>query len=262
LITSVRNIEVQRTRKLLKRSLRNEARQFLAEGPEAVLEALAAKAPVHCVFLDPDRPQSRGIAQSCEAAGVRICEAAEPVMRSISRTVSPPGVVAVCGFVDVQAAHLTAGGPRVAVVLSDVRDPGNAGTILRTCRAVGVDAVFVGRSSVDIYNAKLVRASAGALFNLRIARDVEIPWILDELGRLGVKRIAADPRGKALYDNIDMTGRVAFILGNEAWGFPAEMAKHVDARAAIPMAGTTESLNVAVAAAVLLFEAARQRRAK
>ncbi|MGH2690677.1 MAG: TrmH family RNA methyltransferase, partial [Actinomycetota bacterium] len=148
----------------------------------------------------------------------------------------------------------------LCVVLADVRDPGNVGTILRSAWAVGAGAVFLGAGTADPYNPKVVRSSAGALFRVPWARGVALPWVLGGLGVRGFRRIAADPHGGAAYDEVDLTGRCALLFGNEAWGVPEEVVAGVDERATIPMQGQAESLNVGAAAAVFLFEAARQRR--
>jgi TrmH family RNA methyltransferase len=144
------------------------------------------------------------------------------------------------------------------VVLAEVRDPGNLGTILRTSWAAGAGGVFLSRGTVDVYNPKAVRASAGALFHVPVAREVALPWILPELGNRDIQRLAADPTALPTYDEVDMTGPTALVFGNEAWGLAEEVAAAV--RASIPMRASAESVNVGIAAAVFLFEAVRQRR--
>lgn len=182
------------------------------------------------------------------------------VMRKITATKTPQGIVAVSDFCDADPGKLLQRDLSLSVVLAEVRDPGNAGTILRTAAAAGADAVFVGEGSVDVYNPKVVRAAAGAIFNVPFARDVDVAWLLERFGEEGATRIAADPQSPRHYDEVEMRGRIALVFGNEAWGVPEELARLVDVRASIPMEGSTESLNVAIAAALFLFEARRQRR--
>jgi TrmH family RNA methyltransferase len=182
------------------------------------------------------------------------------VIKVISSTTSPPGVVALGEFVDFATATLLRRPLDLVAVLAAVRDPGNAGTIVRSAAAVGVDALFFGEETVDVYNPKFVRATAGAIFSLPFARNVEIPWLLEELGGLKLNRIAADPAGEVVYDQVDLRGPTALILGNEAWGVTPEIASLADQVVRIPMHEPVESLNVGMAATVLLFEAARQRR--
>lgn len=261
MITSLHNSQVQAAKKLLKRAVRAEKRQFLVEGARAVGEALQAKAPIQALFVDRTKgAEIAELASLARSLSVSVHEASAAVMKSISATTSPPGIVGVCGFVDIDPTQLIKRRLSLITVLGQVRDPGNAGTILRTCRAAGVDGVFVTSGTVDVYNPKLVRATAGALFSIPWARDVQLRWLLDELGHRRINRVAADPRGDAVYDQIDMAKPTAFLVGNEAWGLPSDLSAPVDAKVSIPMSASSESLNVAVAAAVLLFEAARQRR--
>lgn len=261
MITSLRNPHVQTARKLGKRSVRDDRRQFLVEGANGIGQALAAGAPLSALFVEGPENGFPDLARRAKAAGVQVLTVSDVVMRAISSTTTPPGIVGICRFIDRDPAALLRAPLSLVVVLAGVRDPGNAGTILRSSAAAGADAVFLGTETVDVYNPKFVRATVGALFDVPISRDVEIPWLLKEFGNLGVQRVAADPGGEAVYDQVDFRRRTALVLGNEAWGVPAELAAAVDARVSIPMSKSVESLNVGMAATVLLFEAARQRRA-
>lgn len=210
-----------------------------------------------------ERPAGERAAQLAERAdegGVPVVVVNDRVMASISDAATPQGIVAIAGFVDQPAEQLLERSPDLSVVLAEVRDPGNVGTILRSAWAVGAGAVFLGAGTADVYNPKVVRATAGALFRVPVARGVAIPWLLDELGDRGIRRVAADPHSGVAYDDVDLTRRCALVFGNEAWGVPEEVVRRVDERATIPMRGRAESLNVGAAAAVFLFEAARQRR--
>lgn len=233
-------------------------RAFLVEGAIGVAEALTARAPVSLLLWEQGTERVAGLAADAEASGVRTFEVSPSVMRAISDTTTPQGIVAVCGFIDRPAAALLES-PGFSVVMAGVRDPGNAGTMLRTAWAAGVDAVFCGGETVDAYNPKVVRASAGALFNAPFCRDADIPWVLERLGELGVRRIGAVPDARSSYLDVNMTGPVALVFGNESWGVSDEVAQHLDAAASIPMPGGAESLNVGIAAAVFCFEARRQR---
>ncbi|HEX2052387.1 MAG TPA: RNA methyltransferase [Actinomycetota bacterium] len=261
MITSLRNTQVQAARKLAKRTVRDSLRQFLIEGPNGVERALSTGAPLVCIFVEGPDNGFPELTRLARAGGLQVFTVSDAVMRAMSSTTTPPGILAICRFVDRDPAALLRNPPSLGVVLAGVRDPGNAGTILRSSAAAGADAIFLGAETVDLYNPKLVRATVGALFDLPICRNVEIPWLLQEFGNLGVQRVAADPSGEAVYDQVDFRRRTALVLGNEAWGVPAELAAAVDARVSIPMSKSVESLNVGMAATVLLFEAARQRRA-
>jgi TrmH family RNA methyltransferase len=144
----------------------------------------------------------------------------------------------------------------------DVRDPGNAGTVLRTAEAAGADGVICCEGSVDVYNPKTVRASAGSLFHVPIVVGSTPAEVADAVQSFGFTRVATVAREGAEYAGVDLTGRIALFLGNEANGLPPDLVDQADVRVTIPMAGRTESLNVGMAAAVLCFEAARQRRVR
>lgn len=147
-----------------------------------------------------------------------------------------------------------------SLVLVDVADPGNAGTLLRSAEAAGATAVLFCGTSVDPCNPKCVRASAGALFHLPIALGGEATTVLDQLGGAGVQRVATVVRDGRPYDELDLARPSAFVLGSEAHGLSPTVADRADVLATIPMAGRTESLNVALAGGLLVFEALRQRR--
>lgn len=227
------------------------------EGRRALEEALAAGAHLETLFFEPETEDTLS---GKEPPGAKKLVVSQTVMKSISGATTPPGFLGVCEFVDEPAAVLMSKRPQLAVVLAGVNDPGNAGTILRSAWAAGGDAVFLGPGTVDVYNPKVVRASAGALFHVPISREVELGWLLEELRGMGLIRIGADPRAPAAYDEIDMTAPSAFVFGSEAWGIPEDVARGVDIKASVPMHGAADSLNVAVAASLFLFEAARQRR--
>ena len=142
----------------------------------------------------------------------------------------------------------------------DVRDPGNLGTVLRSAEASGVGGIICCDGSVDVYNPKCVRASAGSLFHTRVVARGDPVTVLGTLGDWGLRRLGTRPEGGEPYHRVDLRGPTALVLGNEANGLPAPAAAALDGWVSIPMAGRSESLNVGMAAAVLCFEAARQRR--
>jgi TrmH family RNA methyltransferase len=152
-------------------------------------------------------------------------------------------------------AHAT-----LVVVCADVRDPGNAGTVLRSAEAAGADGVICCDGSVDVYNPKTVRASAGALFRVPVVAGGDVVQVLERLGNWGMHRLAAMARDGREYTEVDLTAAAALVLGNEAAGVSSQLQPWVDESISIPMSGRTDSLNVGMAAAVLCFEAARQRR--
>jgi len=249
---------VQRLRRLLRKgSARDAERAFVVEGAKVVGEALDAGAPIQSAFVAPGAPAE--LVERLLAAGARVHELEPGVMERVADTVKPQPVAAVVGYVDVGMDSLRDGSMVVACV--DVRDPGNAGTVLRTAEAAGADGVICCEGSVDVYNPKTVRASAGSLFHVPVVVGETPHAVADAMGRFGYTRVATVARDGADYADVDLTGRVALFLGNEAVGLPATVVDDVDLEVSIPMAGRSESLNVGMAAAVLCFEAARQRRA-
>jgi TrmH family RNA methyltransferase len=173
--------------------------------------------------------------------------------------VTPQPLLAVVPAVDVPLSHLLERPVDLVVVCVDVRDPGNAGTVLRSAEAAGAGGVICCDGSVDVFNPKTVRASAGALFHVPVVAGGDPDEVLDQLGRAGLRRIGTAARGGVPYTDADMTGPVAIVLGNEAHGLSRDLTSRLDGLITIPMAGRAESLNVGMAAAVICFEVARQR---
>jgi TrmH family RNA methyltransferase len=185
-------------------------------------------------------------------------------MDSLSQTVTPQGVVAVCGYLDRPLATVIAGRPKLVAVLAAVRDPGNAGTVIRVADAAGADAVVLTDSSVDVYNGKCVRATAGSLFHLPVVTGVAAEPALAQLRDAGLRVLAADGRApRDLDDALDrdeLVGPTAWLFGNEAWGLPADLTALCDLAIRVPIHGQAESLNLATAAAVCLYASARAHR--
>lgn len=191
------------------------------------------------------------------SAGVPVHELQNGVIERVSDTVTPQPVLGVVPFVDVALETLPP--PSLVTVCVDVRDPGNAGTVLRSAEAAGADCVVCCAGTVDVYNPKAVRSSAGALFGVPVVLGGDPKSVLSQLGGLGLRRVATASAGGLDYAEVDLTGPVAIVLGNEAAGLPDAVTGSVDELLTVPMHGRAESLNVGMAAAVVLFEAARQR---
>ena len=258
----MRSGRVKTARKLTRRATRAELRLFLAEGPQAVREALARPGCVREVFAAAGAQPE--LAATAAAAGVPWLLVDEAALASLTETVSPQGVVAVCRFLDVPLSDVLRERPRLLAVCADVRDPGNAGTVIRCADAAGAGGVVLTGSSVDPYNGKAVRASVGSLFHLPLALDPRTTDVVAALQADGVTVLAADGAGETdLDDALDeglLTRPTAWLFGNEAWGLPSHIAALADHRVRIPIHGRAESLNLATAAAVCLYASARAQR--
>lgn len=202
------------------------------------------------------------LVDSAHGAGLPVHRVSLEVMSELAQTVSPQGILAVCEFVDVPLESV--GDVRLAVVLSHVRDPGNAGTVLRTADAAGADVVVFTDASVDPYNGKCVRASAGSLFHLPVVVGVPVGEVAEALRRGDARVLAADGGGtEDLHEVADaggLDGPVGWVFGNEAWGLPKDVLSLTDGAVSVPIYGGAESLNLATAAAVCLYTTARQQR--
>ena len=184
-------------------------------------------------------------------------------LASLSDSVTPAGVVALCRFVDRPLAHLLEPQPRLLAVCADVRDPGNAGTVVRTADAAGAEAVVLAGTSVDLYNPKTLRAAVGSAFHLPVAVEPDPADVVRAAQRAGLVVLATAGDGDvSLHDAGDLlAGPTAWLFGNEAHGLPDDLAALADHRVHIPIHGRAESLNLATAAALCLYESARVQRA-
>lgn len=265
-LISPRSPRVSAARRLAKRNFRGKDRLFLAEGPQAVREAAGHADTLVELFTTVEAAERYAdIVGEARAAGARVHLADEQVIADISTTVTPQGLVGVCRFLDTPFEEILAARPKLVAVLANVRDPGNAGTVLRCADAAGAEAVVLTDASVDLYNPKAVRASVGSLFHLPVAVGVPVEEAVEGLKRAGVRILAADGAGTDdLDDELDketMGGPTAWVFGNEAWGLPEETRALADAVVRVPIHGKAESLNLATAAAVCLYASARAQRA-
>lgn len=255
-----------------RRKARLEAERYVIEGPVVLTEALSAGLAVEELYVDAhiwaeaftragdDDPFVRTV-DLAAAGGATVWSLAEGVLESVSDTVTPQGLLAVarrrtCSVTEIAASS----GP--VLVLVDVADPGNAGTLIRAAEASGAAGVVFAGSSTDAFGPKTVRAAAGSLLRLPVAEAADVDECLDELRNSGRSILATVAQGGAAPDVLDLTGAIALLIGSEAHGLPESVVSRCDLTLTIPVAATVESLNAAVAGAVVMFEASRQRRAR
>lgn len=259
-----RTPRVKEARKLTRRASRMSAGRFLAEGPQAVREAIALSDCAIEVFATPAAAERyTDVQAAATAAGVAWWHVEDAAIESLTDTVTPQGLVAVCRTIDVPLSEVVDGRPTLVAICANVRDPGNAGAVVRCADAAGADAVVFAGSSVDPYNGKAVRASVGSLFHLPIVTGMSVQAAVEQLRSAGLAVLAADGSGARLDDLLDgggLAGATAWLFGNEAWGLPAEDAALADKVVAVPIYGRAESLNLATAAAVCLYASARDQR--
>ena len=238
-----------------RRSERSERRLFLAEGRNALEAALGAGAVVevfampHRDYLLPDIPD-----------GVPLTFVDERALKALSDSVTPPGVVALCRFVDVPLEQALVGG--YVALCAHVSDPGNAGTVIRCADAAGAGGVVLAGKSVDLYNAKTIRASAGSAFQVPVTTETDPHEAVLAARAAGYQVLATEADGDLdLFDADDVLARpTAWLLGNEAHGLSPDLLDLADHRVRIPIHGRAESLNLSTAAALCLYASARVQR--
>lgn len=255
------NQHIKRLRRLISsRKARSSERAFVIEGRALVGEAVANPAvDVDSVFLTGTEEHSLAeIVGGARSRGIDVRRAAPGVLDSVLDPVQPQPVAGIISVETVAVEQLPTARP--ALLLVELRDPGNLGTLLRTAEASGMGGVILAGSSVDMTNPKTVRASAGAVMRLPIVDAPDLDELLDSLAALGRKVAATviDPTATA-YDEVLLNDLVV-ALGSEAHGLPPVVMNRASVRLTIPLAGPTESLNVAAAGAIIAFEALRQRR--
>lgn len=254
-IQSLQNSKVKEWASLLEKKHRDRAGLFLMEGVHVIQEAVKSGADVRAVVYD----EERGLPAELRTLGYEgeLYEVPQHIIAKCTGTDTPPPVFGVVGKLRPEHDALYAADALV-VVLDNVRDPGNVGTIIRSADAVGATAVVLGKGCADLYNPKTVRSTMGSLFHLPIVEG-ELPALLPAAKKRGIKLVGTSLQAEHSCFAADWTESTWLLLGNESTGLSQEAAPHVDESVLIPMRGQAESLNVAMAATVLLHEAMRQR---
>jgi TrmH family RNA methyltransferase len=220
---------------------------------EEMIEAGQKPALFFCTEDSSGNPRARALVELLVSSGSEVVTVSEEVLRFLSDTETPQGVLAVAAFPEVEVAVRG-----LSLIVDGVRDPGNLGTILRTAQAAGVGRVVTLRGTVDVFSPKVVRGAMGAHFRLPISWDRSWEEVERMVGQSQV--LLADPTGGVPYFQVDWTLPTALIVGSEAHGAGRKGRQLATTKVTVPMEGNVESLNVGVAASVMLFEAARQRR--
>jgi len=251
--------KVRGVAKLTKKDARSSTGLFLLEGPQGLKEALARpKLIVELYATEEAVDRYAELFDRARAARIEVQLVTEPVLKALTDTTTPQGVVAVCEQLDVSLDDIIAGKPKLIALLANIRDPGNAGTVLRAADASGADAVLFSANSVDVYNPKVVRSTTGSVFHLPFAVDVGIEAAITKLKAAGLQVFAANGGGDTIPSLGDETlaKPTVWVFGNEAWGFEPETLELVDREVAVPIYGAAESLNLATAASICLYASA------
>jgi RNA methyltransferase, TrmH family len=241
--------------KLHRQVVRRREARFLAEGPNLV-EAALRRGFVSEVFVTESALARFG----STLTDVPVHVVTDRAAKALSETVTPVGLVAVCSVPESSLSDVLATAPGLVAVAVEISEPGNAGTLIRIADAMGADAVVLAGNSVDPYNGKCLRASAGSIFALPVVSAPDAVETVATLGEAGLQVLATTVDGEVSLDDADLSEPTAWLFGPEAHGLPSELARMAAHRVRIPMPGSAESLNVAAAAAICLYQSARGHR--
>ncbi|WP_406238150.1 TrmH family RNA methyltransferase [Nocardia sp. NBC_01009] len=261
---SERNPRVVSAVKLHRTANRRKTGQFLAEGANSVAAALDTGRVQELFYSAGAAAREHELVAGAAGSGVRTTLVSDRAAQLLGETVTAPGLVAVCELIDVPLAEVLAANPLMLAVPVEIAEPGNAGTLIRVADAVGAQGVVLAGETVDPHNGKCVRASAGSLFHVPIARCRDIAETLDAIAAAGITILATAADGEVDLDDADalLAGPVAWLFGNEAHGLDPAVAARADHRVRIPIHGRAESLNLAAAASICLYASARVQHAK
>lgn len=257
-ITGLQNPVVKAAAELKQKKYRQQQGLFLAEGLRTVEEAVRYGRVQSIFYTAVEDERTRSVLEEAAAKNVKLICVSEGVMKKIADTEMPQGVLAVCEMPACSVEELLATG-KMLLVLDRVGDPGNIGTMLRTADAAGLGGLVLLKGSADIYAPKTVRASMGSLFHLPVIGGVSEAEFISSARKAGYELLVTCLDGADNLYKADLRGRLAFVMGNEANGVTESLLAAADKRVFIPMQGRAESLNVAMAAGVVMFEALRQR---
>ncbi|WP_394551684.1 TrmH family RNA methyltransferase [Agromyces sp. MMS24-JH15] len=265
MLENPRSPRVRAVAKLAKKPARAESALFLLEGPQAVSEALRFRPELVIeLFATPTALERHPeIAQAVQNAEVELEFVTEQVLEAMADTVTPQGFVSVCRQFPTALKDVFAAKPKLVAILEEVRDPGNAGTIVRAADAAGADAVIFSGRAVDLYNPKVVRSSTGSIFHLPVAVDADLEDVLTRAREAGLTVLAADVKGEdllAVRTEGLLAQPTAWLFGNEARGLTDEQFALADRAVTVPIYGHAESMNLATAASVCLYESAFAQR--
>lgn len=251
--------KVKGVAKLTKKDARSSTGLFLLEGPQGLREALERPKLIVELFATQDAVERYPeLFERAEGARIQLQLVNDSVLKALSDTTTPQGVVAVCEQIDVTLQDIVSAKPKLIALLANIRDPGNAGTVLRAADAAGADAIIFSSNSVDVYNPKVVRSTTGSLFHIPFAVEVDVEVAINAFREAGLQIFAANGSGVDLpkISQEVLAKPTVWVFGNEAWGFEDSTLGAVDQQVAVPIYGAAESLNLATAASICLYASA------
>lgn len=259
MLTNPTSDRVRSVRGLSRRQVRRRTGHLLVEGPQGVREAVRfAPGSVIDLYVTPEAGERYAeVVEAARTAGRYVHECTPEVLAAMCDAEHPQGMAAVVQWSPAGLEEILGPGPRTIAFLTNVRDPGNLGTVIRGADASGADAVLVSAESVDVTSPKVVRSTVGSLWHVPVVTGLEVGSTLDRLREAGVRTFAADGSGERTVDEVDRTGAHAWVMGNEAWGLPEELMRRCDEAVRVPIYGHAESLNLAMAATLCLYASTR-----
>ncbi|MBR5797156.1 MAG: RNA methyltransferase [Phascolarctobacterium sp.] len=257
-LTGLQNPVVKAAAELKQKKYRTQNGLYLAEGLRTAEEAVAYKAVETLFYVATDDDRTMRLLEDAAMQNIKLVCVTENVMKKIADTETPQGIIAVCKMRQPKLENLLASG-KMLLVLDRVGDPGNIGTMLRTADAAGIGGLVLLKGCADIYAPKTVRSSMGSLFHIPVLSGVSEQEFVSAAKKAGYDLLVTCLDGADNLYKADLSGRIAFVMGNEAGGVSETLLEKADKRVYIPMAGRAESLNVAMAAGIVMFEALRRK---
>lgn len=257
-VTGLQNPLVKAAAELKQKKYRQQKGLFLAEGLRTVEEAVNYSAVETIFYTAVEDDRTRSVLEKAAEQQIKLVCVTENVMKKIADTETPQGIIAVCRMQNNSLENLLTGG-KMLLVLDRIGDPGNLGTMLRTADAAGIGGLVLLKGCVDIYAPKTVRSSMGSLFHLPVIAGLDEGDFIKNAKNAGYELLVTCLDGADNLYKADLNGRLAFVMGNEANGVSDTLLQAADKRVYIPMAGRAESLNVAMAAGIVMFEALRRK---
>ena len=247
------------------RKYRDLSGQYLIEGVKIIQEAIDNDIAIGFLLLSSsilDDKVAKDIVDIALAKGIPVYEVDEIIFREIAMTKSSQGLMGVVDKPNFELDSLLRKDKIKVIILNEIQDPGNLGTLIRTADACDFDCVVLSKGCVDVYNDKVVRATMGSLFRMPIMANIDIDHLIEKLHSYEIATLGADPYGDVLSFNLNYKGKNAIIVGNESSGLPKSIMDKVTYRVKIPMPGRAESLNAAIAASILMYEVIRGESAE